>query len=41
MACDFLTVETLGLHTVYILFFIELGTRRVHFAGCTAHPDQA
>jgi transposase InsO family protein len=41
LACDFLTVETLGLRTVYILFFIELGTRRVHFAGCTAHPDQA
>jgi len=40
-ACDFLTVETLRLRTVYILFFIELGTRRVHFAGCTAHPDQA
>ena len=41
LACDFLTVETLGLRTVYILFFIELGTRRVHFAGCTAHPDRA
>ena len=41
LACDFLTVETLGLRTVYILFFIELGTRRVHFAGCTAHPNQA
>ncbi len=41
LACDFLTVETLGLRTVYILFFIELGTRRVHFAGCIAHPDQA
>jgi hypothetical protein len=41
LACDFLTVETLGLRTVYILFFIELGTRRVSFAGCTAHPDRA
>ncbi|MBI5958147.1 MAG: hypothetical protein HY866_05405 [Chloroflexi bacterium] len=41
LACDFLTVETLGLHTVYILFFIELGTRGVHFAGCTTHPEQA
>ncbi len=41
LACDFLTVETLGLRTVDLLFFIELGTRRVHFAGCTTHPDQA
>lgn len=40
LACDFLTVETLGLRTLYILFFIELGTRRVHLAGCTAHPNQ-
>jgi len=40
LACDFLTVETLGLQTLYILFFIELGTRRVHLAGCTAHPNR-
>jgi len=40
LACDFLTVETLDLRTLYILFFIELGTRRVHFAGCTAHPNR-
>jgi hypothetical protein len=39
LACDFLTVETLGLQTVYILFFIHLATRRVFIAGCTAHPD--
>jgi len=24
-----------------VLFFSELGGRRVHFAGCTAHPDDA
>jgi len=40
LACDFLTVETLGLRTLYVLFFIELGTRRVHFAGCAAHPNR-
>ncbi|MEO8288772.1 MAG: integrase core domain-containing protein [Chloroflexota bacterium] len=38
MACDFFTVETAWLKTLYVLFFIELDTRRVHFAGCTAHP---
>jgi hypothetical protein len=41
LACDFLTVETLRLKTIYVLFFIELGTRRVHIAGVTAHPDSA
>ena len=38
VACHFFTVETSSLTTPYALFFIELGTRRVHFAGCTAEP---
>ena len=38
LACDFFTVETLRLQTLYIFFFIEVGTRRVHLAGITAHP---
>jgi putative transposase len=39
IACDFFTVETLWLGRLYVLFFLELSTRRVHFAGCTASPD--
>ena len=39
--CDFFTVETLCLQTIVVLFFIELGTRRVHLAGCTTHPTAA
>jgi putative transposase len=38
LACDFLCVDTLGLRTVYVLFFIELDTRRVHLAGVTLNP---
>jgi len=41
LACDFFTVETLFLKTIHVLFFIEVGTRRVHLAGCTAHPTAA
>jgi len=39
LACDFLTVESLFLKTVYIFFFIELKTRRVTLTGVTSHPN--
>jgi hypothetical protein len=38
LACDFFSVETAWLNTLYVFFCVELGTRRVHFVGCTAHP---
>jgi hypothetical protein len=42
-AIDFTSVEVWiprGLVTFYLLFVIELKTRRVEFAGCTANPDE-
>jgi transposase InsO family protein len=41
LACDFFTVESVWLRTFYVLFFIELSTRRVHLAGVSAHPHSA
>jgi len=41
LACDFFTVETISLRRFYVLFFTELGSRRVHLAGCTTNPSGA
>jgi len=41
LAVDFFTVETVSLQRLYVLFFIELGNRRVQLAGCTADPGGA
>jgi putative transposase len=41
LACDLFTVETLSLRRFYVLFFIELASRRVHLAGCTTNPTGA
>lgn len=41
LACDFFTVETLGLQRIYVLFFISLATRRLEFVACTPSPDGA
>src|SRR5262249_25950325 len=41
LACDFFAVETVALGRLYVLFFLEVGSRRVHLAGCTANPTGA
>ncbi len=41
MACDFAYVDTGMLRRYYLLFFIDIPTRRVFYAGITAHPTSA
>jgi putative transposase len=41
VACDFRTVDSVFLQRLYVLFFIQLHSRRVHLAGVTANPTGA
>ena len=38
-ACDFFTVTTARLRTFYVLFFMELGRRRLLLFNVTEHPQ--
>jgi putative transposase len=38
LALDFLHVDTVLLNRLYVLVFIEYGTRRMHLGGITANP---
>jgi putative transposase len=39
LACDFLTVETVTLTRIYVLFFVSLERRRVELVASTTNPD--
>ena len=38
LACDFFHVDTVLMRQLYVLFFIELDTRRVYATGITTNP---
>lgn len=39
LACDFLTVETVSLTRIHVLFFVSLERRRIEFVASTTNPD--
>ena len=39
VACDFATIDTVTLRRFYLLFFVDIPTRTVYFAGITDDPS--
>src|SRR5215467_3744405 len=39
LACDFFVVDTIWMTQLYVFFFVEVGSRCVHLAGCTYNPS--